>query len=512
MTATATPPASRTAPVRTGDPASTHVLRALLESATFTEESVCRRTGVQSIYDFTSLGGGRAREEPRDALDVLIRLFLDGETVDRAVIRQHLPAGGARALESLGLLSGPPSDSLKQFATVLLYPTNGLWLISDLPVTAAGSPNPIPPDAVYPAITGNTRDFISSLPRTRCERFLEMCGGTGIAALMAARTSGDAWTGDVTERATRYARFNGELNGLANFTAVQGDLYEPVRGLTFDRIVAHPPYIAAPELTMIYRDGGPDGEQFTRALLAGLPEFLERGGRYYMTCVATDRTGAPLEQRVREMIGPSNGEFDVVVAVRATREPTEYFRSTAHAGELSEQEADARIAAYQGVGAEKLVYASVAVERHASPRTPLTARRTPGTTHLGESLDWQLDWARMRESPEFTARLLDSGVWCRDGVRIRSDQQLVDGAWRIERVELSVEAPFRTHVECSAETGAILTRCTQRIGVRDLARALVADRLVGAAGAEDAIVSLVSFFVNAGCLETELLPSPAGVA
>src|SRR6185312_12618802 len=178
-----------TSPVSTNhhatDAAAMDALRALLESAGFTEEAVCRRTGVASIYDFTSIREGRAPADAGDALDILIRLFLDGELLDRALIVQHLPANAVRAVESLGLLGGPAGDASKQFATVLLYPTQGLWLISDLPVSAAGSANPLPSDAVYPAITENTHDFISSLPRTRCERFLEMCGGTGIAALMA---------------------------------------------------------------------------------------------------------------------------------------------------------------------------------------------------------------------------------------------------------------------------------------------------------------------------------------
>ncbi len=510
MTATIPSPAATT--IRSTDAAAMDTLRALLENAGFTEEAVSKRTGVASIYDFTSIREGRLSTETHDALDILIRLFLDGELLDRALIREHLPRDAVQALETIGLLGNPPHDASKQFATVLLYPSQGLWLISDLPLSAAGSPNPLPSDAVYPAITENTRDFISSLPRTRCERFLEMCGGTGIAALMAARTCGHAWTGDVTERATRYARFNAELNGLANFSAVQGDLYEPVRGLTFDRIVAHPPYIASPEQTMIYRDGGPDGEQFTRALLAGLPEFLEPGGRFYMTCVATDRTKAPLEDRVREMIGASHDQFDVVLAVRVARDPSDYFSALVRAGSSSAADAEAKMAAYKAMSAEKLVYASMAVERHAAPQAPFTVRRSAGTARLGDSLDWELDWRRLRESHGFAERVLDSHVRCRDGTRIRSDQQLVDGSWRVERIELMTEAPFRTSVECSPETGAVLARCTEAVKVRDLARALVADALVGPDGAEEAMVSLVSFFVNAGCLETDLLPSPASVA
>ncbi|HEY7895260.1 MAG TPA: methyltransferase [Gemmatimonadaceae bacterium] len=511
MTAAPESLARRAEPGRVTDAQSMAVLRELLADTGLTEEAVCARTGATSIYDFTSIREGRVPGQASDALDVLIRLFLDGDLMDRAVIRQHLPDRAVHAIEGLGLLGAPRHDASKQFATVLLYPTNNLWLISDLPLTAAGSPKPLSADAVYPAITGNTRDFLSSLPRTRCNRFLEMCGGTGIAALIASRFSTRAWTADITERSTRYARFNGELNNIDNFLPVQGDLYEPVRGLTFDRIVAHPPYIAAVEQTMIYRDGGPDGEQFTRALLRGLPEFLEPGGRYFMTCVATDRVNAPLEQRVREMIGDSNAEFDVVVAERATRDPVEYFRAVAKGGESTVQDSKAKIAAYAAIQAEKLVYASMAIERHASARTPFTARRSVGGAQIGAALEWQLDWVRLRESPEFAARMLDSRVHCLEGVQIRSDQRLVGGSWNVERLEVSVETPFRTSVECSAETAAILTRCTAPILLRDLARDLVADGLVGSKGVDAAVVSLASFFVNAGCLDTELLPAPATV-
>ena len=118
---------------------------------------------------------------------------------------------------------------------------------------------------------------------------------------------------------------------------------------------------------------------------------------------------------------------------------------------------------------------------------------------------------RLRESPELRRSMLDSRVHCLEGVQIRSDQRLVGGSWNVERLEVSVETPFRTSVECSAETAAILTRCTAPILLRDLARDLVADGLVGSKGVDAAVVSLASFFVNAGCLDTELLPAPATV-
>lgn len=512
MTTSTVEPLRTALPVRFGSSEEFEALRALLTRAGFTERLVCERTGVSSIYDFMSINEGRAGSEITDARDVLIRLFLDGALVAGDIVEQHLGTTGERLLSSLGLIATREDPPGARCATVLLYPTQGLWLISDLPTAAAGATKPLPTDAVYPAITDNSRDYIAAIPATPSARCLEMCGGTGIAALLAARLGGHAWTADITERATRFAEFNALLNHLPNLTAVQGDLYEPVRGLTFDRILAHPPYVALAERKMIYRDGGPDGEQFTRAILAGLPDVLEPGGRFYMTCIASDRAGAPLEQRIREMLGATHDEYDVVLGVRVAHEPANYYLSLARAGKMTVAAAEERIAFYEQLGVETLVYVSMLVERHAAPRTPVTARRAAGVTRLGESLDWLLGWERLRESPGFEDRLLEVPIRCSEGLRVHIEQALGNGdevGWRVERCDVIAERPFRTSIGCTAETAAIVMRCDGRSTVRELARDLERDGLLPGDEAVSSTVSLVSFFVGAGCLESDAFPLAA---
>jgi SAM-dependent methyltransferase len=498
-------------PLRFGGRERFAALRALLLAAEFTESGVCARTGATSMYEFRTIHDGRQHTDVADARDVLIRLFLDAELVDGAVIARHLGGDGERLLDDLGLLRPPADAPAARCATVLLYPTEGLWLVSDLTATGAGSAGQLAPDVVYPAITDNTRDFVGAIPTTPCTRCLEMCGGTGVAALLAARRAptGHAWTADITERATRFAEFNALLNDLRNVTAVQGDLYEPVRGLTFDRIVAHPPYVPATERTMIYRDGGPDGEQVTRAILAGVPEFLEPGGRFYLTCIATDRADAPLEQRIREMIGPTHAEYDVVVGVRLEITPGDHYASLVRAGKATHAEAAQRARECEAMGVVKMVYHSAVVERHAAPRAPFTARRAVGARRVGEALDWQLAWERLRASPGFDDRLLGSRVRCSDGLRVSTEQALGSGGWCVSRCELIAEGPFPTRVECPAGTAAILMRCDGTTTVRDLARALVDEGLLAADGAEAATVSFASFFIGAGCLESDAVPTVA---
>src|SRR5215207_4107444 len=246
-------------------------LRLLLQDAEFTVPAVCQRLGIESIYDFRSIREGRTVGlELQDSLDLLIRLFMDVELLDRDLVRRLLPPDGLMLLESFGLLRTYAGDERQCHAAVLLYPTDSLWVVSDLNVSPAGPAElPLAEDAVYPAITKNTRHFLSSLPSTPCERFLELCAGTGIAALLATRYATQTWAVDITERATHFARFNAALNGIDTCTAVQGDLYDPVRGRCFDRIVAHPPYMPSLEQKYIFRDGGEDGEQITRRIIAG---------------------------------------------------------------------------------------------------------------------------------------------------------------------------------------------------------------------------------------------------
>src|SRR3982751_5315320 len=98
------------------------------------------------------------------------------------------------------------------------------------------------------------------------------------------------------------------------------------------RIVAPPPYVPSRETRMIYRDGGSDGEGVTRRIIAGLPEFLRPGGGFHCTRTATDHKDAPLELRLREMLGPSASDFDIAVVTSNEFDPTEYYVRLAIAG------------------------------------------------------------------------------------------------------------------------------------------------------------------------------------
>jgi len=78
-------------------------------------------------------------------------------------------------------------------------------------------------------------------------RLLEIGTGTGIVALTAARLGHDVTATDVNPAATACARWNARINRTP-IDVREGDLFEPVRGETYDVVLFNPPYLPPSEL------------------------------------------------------------------------------------------------------------------------------------------------------------------------------------------------------------------------------------------------------------------------
>ena len=112
---------------------------------------------------------------------------------------------------------------------------------------------------------------------------LDLCSGTGILGLTAARLGARATAVDLSRRAVVNARLNARLNRLA-LEVLRGDLFEPVVGRRFDVIVSNPPYIPAPPGDAPRGearawDAGPDGREFLDRICDRAAEHLQPGGR-----------------------------------------------------------------------------------------------------------------------------------------------------------------------------------------------------------------------------------------
>jgi SAM-dependent methyltransferase len=434
-------------------------VRQLLQACGFDEPRVSGRLAIADIAHFKSVRQGRATAlDFQSPLDVLIRLFLDGEVVREGVVASHLPAGAAGSLAALNLVT-ETADGWR--STILLYPGFGLWTASDR------SDEPLPPDAVYPAVIENTREFIAALPESPCETLLDLGTGSGIAALLAASGyAGQSWGVDITARAVHFAEFNRRLNCIANVKFLEGDMYAPVEGLSFDRIVAHPPYVPAAKTHLIYRDGGEDGEQLLRASIEGLPRFLRPGGTFYATAMAADCEGETVEQRIRKWLGESREEFDLVLVSHWLREPERFIAGMHAKGNVPAAETAYLEELWKRRKVQFLVRGGIVLRRFAESRPAITARAQKGTEMTREHVQWLLDWETRARNPASLEWLMSLRPSIPPQCRLLVQHLVHEGRFVPRDFLLACPSPFNSECRVEAWLAAAVSRCDGRKTLR----------------------------------------------
>jgi release factor glutamine methyltransferase len=112
---------------------------------------------------------------------------------------------------------------------------------------------------------------------------LDVCTGSGVLALTAAREGADATAVDVSRRAVLTVRLNAWRNGV-RVRALRGRSFEPVGDERFDIVVSNPPYVPSPREDVPPRgasrawEAGPDGRIVLDALCDEAPRHLRPGG------------------------------------------------------------------------------------------------------------------------------------------------------------------------------------------------------------------------------------------
>lgn len=124
---------------------------------------------------------------------------------------------------------------------------------------------------------------------------LDLCTGSGCVALSLAKHFPEAVVvgTDISPAALVYARRNAALNSIGSASFLEGDLFGPVAGRLFQCITANPPYVRSDEIPELQREvreheplnalnGGIDGMDYYRRILAEAPGYLEAGGLLIM--------------------------------------------------------------------------------------------------------------------------------------------------------------------------------------------------------------------------------------
>jgi release factor glutamine methyltransferase len=133
----------------------------------------------------------------------------------------------------------------------------------------------------------------------RDKSVLDLGCGTGLFAVAAAKLGArEVVATDLDPAAVLCARRNAERNG-ARLDVLQGSLFEPVAGRTFDLVVSNPPQTPWPGAPKGTKLAGDDGLHYFEPLLEQLPRHLEPGGQFltFLISVADTRRFEDLLRR-----------------------------------------------------------------------------------------------------------------------------------------------------------------------------------------------------------------------
>lgn len=489
-------------------------LQRSLQAAGYTEQSICSRLGLRRLADFEMEASRRpALPPPTDATDALIRLFLSGDFVERTVLISRLDCTATTLLETMGLLK--TTEDGQSYGTVALYPVNGLLIASDRWSWPDGSAFEAPPDTVYPALVRNTRLFLDLLPDDACERCLDLGAGTGIAAFVASRNGAkQSWASDIAERCTRFAEFNRRLNGLSSVSTVTSDLYGQLQGQTFDRIVAHPPYMPVLASKWVFLSGGEDGEQITQRIVEGLPQHLEEGGICCCLTMGTDRKTSdgrdlPFESRVRDWLGEAQSDFDVAIIVRRIVEPQQFALSVAPFEPRTRADAHAWRELFARLGVVSLVYGFLLIRRRQNRRGPaLTLRRVAAPDFGRADWQWLLSCESAAASDRRTAIILDSRLYASRRTDFEVLHRLTDEGWTPQSYQLRTNRPF--DITCNAEPWAaqLISQCDGKATGRQLLQRFQEAGWIPAGASDDEFADAVAPLISGGFIEVEGLRQP----
>ena len=214
-------------------------------------------------------------------LATLARAFVLGLPVVPSALAAALPVLGFEGAVALGLVdeAGAPLLDLRPYSFVDGSGVVSWWIASDLGELALG--HAIPEQHVLGV--GGASTTLSGLMVSRpVELALDLGTGCGIQALHVARHAKRVIATDISERALELARFNAELNGVANIEFRLGSLFEPVPE-RFGHVVSNPPFVITPRSAegvpaYEYRDGGMVGDALVASVIKDVEAHLEPGG------------------------------------------------------------------------------------------------------------------------------------------------------------------------------------------------------------------------------------------
>jgi len=248
-------------------------IRDVLAQANYTEQGVCGVLGIENL--------SRLREKKLPALlrrtgggtplETLARLFVLGQPAEGNAAQRAIAPMTLDEWREIGLIELQNSLVV---ASVQLRCCQDFVFAYDFARRGRGG---LRQDYVM-GVSPSSVVLAGMTVRKKNSATLDLGSGCGIQAILAASHSERVVGIDCNPRAIAVARFNANLNGISNVEFREGDMFEPVRGETFDLIVSNPPFIISPENRHFFLNSGLEGDEICRRIVKAAPQFLNERG------------------------------------------------------------------------------------------------------------------------------------------------------------------------------------------------------------------------------------------
>ena len=382
-------------------------------------------------------------------LGTLVRLFQLALPVAAGEAAGAIEPAPLDRLQVAGLLERV-GDAVR--ATVALAPVLGVLLASDWEPAAAPPRRrdhvlgPSSPSRILARLAGG--DQVDSA--------LDLCTGSGLHALLAARRARRVVATDLNPRALRFAELNAALNAVDIVETREGSLFQPVAGETFDAISANPPYVVSPEAEFAFRDGGLRGDAFSETLVRALPAHLREGGTAHVLVSWVHQADEDWATALRRWLDGSG--CDALLLHHVSQAPLEHAndqnRMHWRDPERYRDELARWVAHLDDLGVERIAWGAVVLRKRTGGANHVTALHLaltacgPAAHHVRRLLDAQRAVAGL----DANARL-----------RVVSDARLEqtvafrDGEGVLERARLRLEDGLRLEIELDPQVPKLLS-------------------------------------------------------
>ncbi|MFH8260093.1 DUF7059 domain-containing protein [Streptomyces roseolus] len=351
-------------------PAHAARLREALLAADFTADGLLDRLGAPAYAALARSETVPALRATRgdSPLETLVRLFLLQEAVEPARAAAALPLEEALAdgwvVEEDGAVR----------ATVDVRPYGGpegedWFIVSDLGCAVGGAGGiGSKEEGVVLGVGGASTTLAGITVRTPVAAALDLGTGSGIQALHAARHATLVTATDLNPRALDFTRLTLALSGAREAELLEGSLYEPVDGDTYDLVVSNPPFVISPGAGLIYRDGGMSGDDLCRTLVQQAGERLNDGGYAQFLANWQHVDGEEWQDRLRSWVPRG---CDAWIVQREVQDITQYTElwlrdSGDHRGDPEAYRAayDRWMDAFEASGTKAIGFGWITLRRH----------------------------------------------------------------------------------------------------------------------------------------------------